>query len=409
MAPTALHATLEWVQGVIGMTGDVSDQQTWPLVERTLRLTVPVAALATLFGLVALAGYGLGVERLYRPIHNGPATNPLTALCIVAIGLGILGASLAGAQACCTRLFALLAMLLVSLRLLDAVFATRFAGFVTPFHGQVQLDLAVGKSNAMGINSSVMLLCIALALALALYALQKWSASQIMAFFSTTIPAVSLTGYVYGLEHFYGQMSLATTLSGMMLAVAMLAQTAPHGVVRAVLSPFIGGRIARLQAAIGYGTTTLAGYLLIGSKHFDQGYLFGVFVVFVSWFLILMVGISAFFQEYSDSQRRHWEQMLAHAAMNDALTDLPNRRRFFEFGRYEIERAKRIKSTLWVLIADLDHFKMVNDLAGHAMGDEVLKGVAAQLKSVVRNVDLVARIGGEEFGIILAGTPREGA
>jgi diguanylate cyclase (GGDEF)-like protein len=88
-------------------------------------------------------------------------------------------------------------------------------------------------------------------------------------------------------------------------------------------------------------------------------------------------------------------------ARTDPLTNMLNRRAFFEFGSVEIERSLRYKSPLAVIMIDLDHFKSVNDNYGHAAGDKTLLSVANTLKTMIRNVDIIGRIGGEEFAVIV--------
>jgi diguanylate cyclase (GGDEF)-like protein len=96
-------------------------------------------------------------------------------------------------------------------------------------------------------------------------------------------------------------------------------------------------------------------------------------------------------------------------AVTDELTDLANRRRFMEVLEYEVARAARFTTPLALVLFDLDHFKQINDRYGHQVGDDVLRSTAAAMRNRVRETDLPARIGGEEFAIILAGTDLEGA
>lgn len=100
---------------------------------------------------------------------------------------------------------------------------------------------------------------------------------------------------------------------------------------------------------------------------------------------------------------------LAYTASTDMLTDLPNRRTFEEAMHREIERARRCKTPMSLAIFDLDHFKAINDRLGHAEGDFALKRFAAILKEQCRIVDFPARIGGEEFALILSNADAEGA
>lgn len=96
-------------------------------------------------------------------------------------------------------------------------------------------------------------------------------------------------------------------------------------------------------------------------------------------------------------------------AVTDGLTGLYNRRFFEEVLRMEADRAVRDGSTLALVVADLDHFKLVNDTHGHQSGDAVLVEAAARLQRTLRGSDILARYGGEEFVIILPGSDGDAA
>lgn len=101
------------------------------------------------------------------------------------------------------------------------------------------------------------------------------------------------------------------------------------------------------------------------------------------------------------------ERLYAQAqklAVTDLLTDVYNRRGFFELGERETQRALRYKRPLSVIMYDLDHFKAVNDTYGHAAGDLVLKETAHRCRGALRKVDVVGRVGGEEFAVLLPDT-----
>ncbi len=95
---------------------------------------------------------------------------------------------------------------------------------------------------------------------------------------------------------------------------------------------------------------------------------------------------------------------LNEMAMTDPLTGLSNRRHFFDHLEQEICRANRGERPLSLFILDIDYFKQVNDTYGHQAGDVVLKAIAYILRNRLRRSDMVARIGGEEFAVLLSDT-----
>ncbi len=103
------------------------------------------------------------------------------------------------------------------------------------------------------------------------------------------------------------------------------------------------------------------------------------------------------------TERALAEEKIWHNAHHDLLTGLPNRRLFLDRLDQEIKQAKRSKATIAVLFMDLDGFKDINDSLGHDAGDRTLSEVAERLTSCVREADTVARMGGDEFTVILTG------
>jgi diguanylate cyclase (GGDEF)-like protein len=95
---------------------------------------------------------------------------------------------------------------------------------------------------------------------------------------------------------------------------------------------------------------------------------------------------------------------LARLAHHDPLTGLLNRRRFFELAADEVARARRHGRPCSVFMIDLDHFKRINDTYGHSAGDAMLRAVARRLLETVREIDFVARMGGEELAVLLPET-----
>jgi diguanylate cyclase (GGDEF)-like protein/PAS domain S-box-containing protein len=108
------------------------------------------------------------------------------------------------------------------------------------------------------------------------------------------------------------------------------------------------------------------------------------------------------------TERRRAEAALAHQAMHDALTGLPNRVLLLDRLQQAIAAARRDGTSLSLLLMDLDRFKEVNDTLGHHAGDLLLQQVGTRLHSTVRQVDTIARLGGDEFAVILHGTGAHG-
>jgi diguanylate cyclase (GGDEF)-like protein len=119
-------------------------------------------------------------------------------------------------------------------------------------------------------------------------------------------------------------------------------------------------------------------------------------------------------EELSEANRKRAEletretQRLAHIALHDSLTGLPNRVALRQHLELALKRAERSGVGVGLMFIDLDHFKLVNDTFGHSAGDELLRAVASRLCEVVRDSDVVARQGGDEFLILVPDLPRAG-
>lgn len=102
--------------------------------------------------------------------------------------------------------------------------------------------------------------------------------------------------------------------------------------------------------------------------------------------------------------RKKTEEELQHLAITDPLTHLYNRRKFYELLNMEMQRERRYKTGLALILCDLDHFKTINDHFGHDVGDSVIKIFAQTGKENIRETDVLARWGGEEFIFLIPAT-----
>ncbi len=109
------------------------------------------------------------------------------------------------------------------------------------------------------------------------------------------------------------------------------------------------------------------------------------------------------------TEREMLKEQLERQAREDYLTGLANRRHFMGQGQVELSRAQRYGEALSLLMLDIDHFKEINDTYGHKVGDIVLQRLSAVMRETLRTIDIVGRLGGEEFAILLPETDLQSA
>jgi two-component system cell cycle response regulator len=125
--------------------------------------------------------------------------------------------------------------------------------------------------------------------------------------------------------------------------------------------------------------------------------------------VVVRAAVAAIRRAQALDSTRADNRRLEELATTDSLTRLLNRRALLERLSVEVDRARRFKSQLSLLMLDLDHFKGINDEHGHLVGDSVLRQMGAVLSHAVRTIDVVSRYGGEEFVLILPETATDGA
>ncbi|MFT3833651.1 MAG: diguanylate cyclase [Micropruina sp.] len=120
-----------------------------------------------------------------------------------------------------------------------------------------------------------------------------------------------------------------------------------------------------------------------------------------SGLVMARIGVAVRAMEQTQAERERALVALAHQATHDPLTGLPNRAQAIEVMRAALSRARRSGEIVGLLFIDLDGFKQVNDILGHAAGDEVLVVAGTRMQQAVRGGDVVARLGGDEFVVLL--------
>ncbi|WP_108444966.1 GGDEF domain-containing protein [Halomonas denitrificans] len=142
---------------------------------------------------------------------------------------------------------------------------------------------------------------------------------------------------------------------------------------------------------------------LVQQASADQRRIMGWLTLAVVWLLVMVVlAVGAVMLMLLRLQRQR--DAMHHQSHTDMLTGLYNRRRLQEVAEREFARRQRHPSPLSLMLLDLDHFKHVNDAYGHPVGDAVLSSFAETLRHQVRRLDTVARMGGEEFAVLLPNT-----
>lgn len=146
-------------------------------------------------------------------------------------------------------------------------------------------------------------------------------------------------------------------------------------------------------------------YLYIGLGGFSSGTRHPLLTLLTSLDVLLAVvtvlGVVILLLEDERNSAVAAAAQLEHMAGHDALTGLPNRRMLLERTAQALRRAVRDRRSVAVLALDVDGFKLLNDSLGHAVGDELLRSVGTRLKGAVRETDTVARLSGDEFGLLL--------
>jgi len=357
-------------------------------------------------GCIVLTAYMLGVEAIWRPIAAGPATSPRTAFLFVAGGLAV-----AAMRPMRTPLAPMVLLLVVGVtaffRILEVAAGTSGVSAVPLFEETLAREAAEQNAVSFGWNSAAVFVLVAAAFLLR--SLGQAKSSQLVAAVGMAPPLVALVGYIYGLDEFYGDMSLTTAVLALPFSAAPLLFGARTGIVRAISSPWDGGKFGRLEIVLISSVILLGGFALhISHGEFDSN-LIPFFVVMAILVTSTTIAYCTVVIEKGDHERRRAERMVSQLVMHDPLTGLYNRRFLNEQKERVLSFANRRGYQIGVAMLDIDHFKSVNDEFGHPAGDKVIRRIAKALRKRLRGSDIPVRYGGEEMLVVLLDVDLDGA
>ncbi|TMV90107.1 GGDEF domain-containing protein [Thioclava sp. BHET1] len=261
---------------------------------------------------------------------------------------------------------------------------------------------------AMGMNTALVLSAIAVAILLKSYA--HHSVAAMICLFVSSYGGLMLAAFFTDISALLGMMSPVTALCSLALSIAVMLSRSNRGIMRVILSRHATGRYARLQLLLGMLIPVVLGCVFIAFPVVEDTRVeIMLLIMALSAFNIAVIVVTTVKMEIADHQRRQLERQMQELALRDGLTKVFNRVMLDRRFKRAVAAAERFDVPFSFLIIDLDHFKSINDLGGHELGDRVLQRAALTMRARLRMEDTLARIGGEEFAVVLPGATLEAA
>ncbi|HST22368.1 MAG TPA: GGDEF domain-containing protein [Blastocatellia bacterium] len=384
-----------------------------PIAASRPNIDLAACILAIAVGSLVLTGWALDVELLKRIYPTLVAMNPITAICFLLLSSSLLlmrSGKVDQRTLLIAKVCAGIVILVGLLKLIEIISGSVIGVDQLLFRNKLAYDIT-GQPNRMAPNTALNFVLLGCALLfldeMIMRKLYITQALVVICLFASMVPII---GYAYGAKMFYGigqyvPMALHSAITFLVLSIGILMSRPNHAPARAILDKGISGVVARRFLPAVIYLPVITGWLrLEGQRLGLYENELGVTLMVVTHTLTLsaLVLYNSFTLHRLDTQRKLAESQLKELALMDDLTELRNRRGFLLLAEQELRlaRSKRIGLDLWLIFADLDGLKQINDTLGHQAGSQAIIQTAEILKATFRQIDVIARIGGDEFAIL---------
>ncbi len=376
--------------------------------DRTVYLSASAVAA---IGATALVGWITTASTLRRVFCAETAVNPVTALALVAAATGLALALRRERSSAVARI-----ALGLTIALLGALRLGVDVGLIVGRSPDEMLFASQLAGNRMAPNTAIALVGIGAALATLDTALGRRRPSTWLLTGVAMLSSLAIVGYTFNVLSFYRvathiAMALPTALGLLLVSVGLVFSRPEREPVATLRSESAGGVLARTLAPVAVLLPLVLGWIrLEAQRHGLMSVETGVctMVVANAAVFLLVVWWSSRALAVSDLERTSAQEQLRGLASSDELTGLRNRRGFLEQARVQLVACERRSLRNAVVFMDLDGLKRINDVQGHGAGDRAIVDFADVLRRMSRSSDVVARLGGYEFVVLLVGGDADG-